>query len=143
VGQSAQLTISNFPGRQFRGNITRTASALDPSSRTMLVEVDVSNSEGLLFPGMYAEVELSAPLLNPPLVVPASALIVRTDGAQVAVVQPDGTVHLQKVTIGRDYGDRLEILQGLREGATIVAVPGEAARDGIQIVPVSSEPVTP
>jgi RND family efflux transporter MFP subunit len=139
VGQPAALTVSNFPGRRFRGTVARTANALDPTSRTMLVEVDVPNADGALFPGMYAEVELSGSRANPPLIVPAAAIIFRTDGAQVAVVQSDGTVHLEKVTIGRDYGDRVEILQGVTEGTTIVAAPGDAAREGAKIVPVGTE----
>ncbi len=76
---------------------------------------------------------------NPPLVVPAAAILFRTDGAQVATVQPDQTVHLQKITVGRDYGDRVEILQGIAEGTTIVAVPGDAAREGAKIVPVNRD----
>ncbi len=70
------------------------------------------------------------------LVVPAAAIVFLTNGAQVAVVQPDGIVHLQKITVGRDYGDRVEILQGLAEGTMIVAAPGDAAREGAKIVPV-------
>ncbi len=138
AGQPAQLTLSNFPGRRFAGTVARTASALDPSSRTMLVEVGVPNADGALFPGMYAEVDLSSARLNPPLLVPAQALIIRSNGAEVAVVQPDGSVHLQKVEIGRDYGDRVEIVQGVTEGTTIVAAPGDAAQEGARIVPVSS-----
>ncbi len=138
AGQPAQLTLSNFPGRRFAGTVSRTANALDPSSRTMLVEVGVPNADGALFPGMYAEVGLSSARLNPPLLVPAQALIIRSNGAQVAVVQPDGSVHLQKVEIGRDYGDRVEIVQGVTEGTTIVAAPGDAAQEGAKIVPVSS-----
>jgi len=137
VGQAAVLTVSNFPGRNFGGTIARTANALDPASRTMLVEVDVPNPDGALFPGTYAEVGLSGSRANPPLVVPAAAIIFRTDGAQVAVVQSDQTVHLQKIAVGRDYGDRVEILQGLTEGATIVATPGDAAREGAKIIPVN------
>lgn len=136
TGQPAQLTLSNFPGRRFLGKVTRTADALDPASRTMLVEVGVPNPEGVLFPGMFAEVGLSSARLNPPLLVPAQALIVRADGAQVALVQPDGTVHLQKVEVGRDYGDRVEIVQGVSEGAAILAVPGDTAQEGAKIVPV-------
>jgi RND family efflux transporter MFP subunit len=139
VGQPATLTISHFPGRSFHGNVTRTANALDPASRTMLVEIGVPNTDAALFPGTYAEVELNSSQPNPPLVVPAAAIIFRTDGAQVAVVQTDGTVHLQKVAIGRDYGDRVEILQGLADGATIIAVPGDAAREGAKVVPVTRE----
>jgi len=138
AGQAAQLTLSNFPGRRFPGKVARTANALDPSSRTMLVEVAVPNPDGALFPGMYAEVDLSAARSNPPLLIPALALIVRSDGAQVAVVHADGTVHMQKVTIGRDYGDRVEIVQGVAEGTTILAAPGDAAQEGARIVPVES-----
>jgi RND family efflux transporter MFP subunit len=135
VGQAAALTLSDFPGRRFSGTVARLAGAIDPSSRTMLVEVDVPNVDGALFPGSYADVELIGSLANPPLVVPAAALVFRTDGAQLAVVRPDKTIHLQKVTVGRDYGDRLEILSGVDDGTTIVAVAGDIAREGAKIVP--------
>jgi RND family efflux transporter MFP subunit len=136
IGQTARLTFSDFPGRRFFGTVKRTANALDPSSRTMLVEVQVPNQDGALIPGLYAQVDLNSMRVNPPLLVPSQALIIRTDGAQVAVVGPDGIVHLQKVTIGRDYGDRVEIVQGVTEGATIVTAPGDAAQEGAKIVPV-------
>ena len=139
VGQAAALTVSHLPGRTFRGTVARTANALDPASRTMLVEVDVPNADGALFPGTYAEVDLSGSRPNPPLVVPATAILFRSDGAQVAVVPPDQIVHLQKITVGRDYGDRVEILQGVSEGTMIVAAPGDAAREGARIVPVSRD----
>ena len=138
LGQPALLTVSNFPGRSFRGTVARTANVLDPASRTMLVEVDVPNADSALFPGMYAEVNLGITLQNPPLVIPAQALLVRSDGAQVAMVNSDGIVHLQKVAIGRDYGDRVEILQGVDQGATILAAPGETAREGAKILPVTT-----
>jgi len=138
AGQPSQLTLSNFPGRRLPGAVARTANALDPASRTMLVEVDVPNPGGVLFPGMYAEVNLGNARPNPPLLVPARALIIRSDGAQLAVVQKDGIVHLQKIAIGRDYGDRVEVVQGVEEGTTILAAPGEIAQDGVKIVPVSS-----
>jgi RND family efflux transporter MFP subunit len=139
VGQTARLTVAQLPGRSFRGTVTRMANALDPASRTMLVEVDVPNSDAALLPGAYAEVDLSGTRVNPPLVVPAGAVIFRTDGAQLAVVQADGILHLQKITVGRDYGDRVEILQGVSEGTTIVAAPGDTAREGAKIVPVSRD----
>jgi len=139
TGQPAVLTVANLPGRVFHGNVARTANALDPANRTMLVEVAVPNPDGALFPGSFAEVNLSASRTNLPLVVPASAILFRTDGAQVAVVQPDTTLHLQKIVVGRDYGDRVEILQGLDDGATILAAPGDAAREGVKIVPVDVE----
>jgi RND family efflux transporter MFP subunit len=139
VGQAAALTLSDFPGRTFSGTVARLARALDPSSRTMLVEVDVPNVDGALFPGSYTNVELIGSLANPPLVVPAAALVFRTDGAQLAVVRSDKTLHLQKITVGRDYGDRLEILSGVDDGTTIVAVAGDIAREGAKIVPYDRE----
>jgi RND family efflux transporter MFP subunit len=138
VGQDAALTVSDFPGRVFRGTVTRTARALDAATRTMLVEVDVPNQEGTLFPGIYTDVELSGVRANPPIVVPAAAIVFRSDGAQVAVVEPDGIVQLRKVLVGRDYGDRVEILQGVQEGTTIVAVASDAALEGAKIVPVGA-----
>jgi RND family efflux transporter MFP subunit len=137
TGQPALLALSNFPGRRFSGKVARTSNSLDPSSRTLLVEVDVPNSDGALFPGMYADVDLSAARPSPPLLVPAGALIIRANGAQVAQVDADGIVHLRKITAGRDYGDRVEIVQGVEEGATIVTAPGDAAQEGAKIVPVS------
>ena len=139
VGQAATLTVSHLPGRSFRGTVARTAKALDPASRTMLVEVDVPNADGALLPGTYAEVDLGGTRPNPPLIVPAAAILFRTDGAQVAVVGPDQTVHLQKIAVGRDYGDRVEILQGVSEGTTIIAAPGDTAREGAAIVPVTRD----
>jgi multidrug efflux pump subunit AcrA (membrane-fusion protein) len=105
------------------------------------VEVAVPNADGALFPGMYAEVDLSSARSNPPLLIPALALIVRSDGAQVAVVQADGVVHLQKVEIGRDYGDRVEIVQGVSEGTTILAAPADTAQEGAKIIPVDGAAV--
>ena len=136
VGQAARLSVSNLPGRSFMGAVARTANSLDPASRTMLVEVQVPNPNGALLPGMYAQVDLSNTRSNPPLLVPGDALIVRADGTQVAVVGPDDTVHLQKIQLGRDYGDRLEVLNGLQVGDRIIANPGDLAREGVKIDPV-------
>ena len=139
VGQTATVSASHLPGRTFQGTVTRTASALDPTSRTMLVEVGVPNMDGALFPGTFVEVALDASRPDPPLVLPAAAIVFRTDGAQVAIVRADGTVHLQKVTVGRDYGDRVEILQGVQEGTTIIAAPGDSAREGARVAPMEQE----
>jgi RND family efflux transporter MFP subunit len=137
AGQMANLTVSNLPGRQFAGTVARTANALDPNSRTLLVEVHVPNPEGALLPGMYAQVDLNSTRANPPMLIPSEALIVRADGARVALVRPDHTVHFQKIQIGRDYGDRLEVSGGLKEGDMIIPNPGDVAREGIRIDPVT------
>ena len=135
VGQPARLSVSNLPGRHFTGAVARTANALDPTSRTLLVEVHVPNPDGALLPGMYARVDLIGRRPNAPLRIPSDALIVRGEGTVVALVR-DGAVHLQKIEVGRDYGDRIEVVGGLSEGQTIIANPGDVVREGLQVQPV-------
>jgi len=134
-GQTARLHVSNLPGRFFTGSVARTANSLDPTSRTMLVEVHVPNPDGALMPGMYAQVDLSSARADPPLLVPSDTLIVRADGTRIAVLRPDHTVHLQQIELGRDYGDRLEVVSGLQEGDTIITNPGDFAREGLKVDP--------
>jgi RND family efflux transporter MFP subunit len=142
VGQAARLRVSNLPGRVFNGTVARTANAFDPASRTLLVEVHVPNPEGLLLPGMYSRVDLSSTRINPPLLIPSDALIVRAEGTEVALVRPDHTIHLQKVDLGRDYGDRVEVAGGLQEGDTIVPNPSDTTLENMRIdpVPVAEKP---
>jgi RND family efflux transporter MFP subunit len=136
IGQTAQLTVSNLPGRKFSGTVARTANSLDPNSRTMLVEVQVQNKDGVLLPGMYALVDLSSSRATPPMLLPGDALIVRADGTEVAEVRPDHTIHLQRIQVGRDYGDRLEIISGLKPGDLVIANPSDTVREGIKVDPV-------
>jgi hypothetical protein len=75
---------------------------------------------------------------DPPLLVPDDALVIRADGTQVAVVRPDRTVHFQKIEVGRDYGDRLEVINGLEEGDTIIVNPSDVVREGVKVNPVKA-----
>ena len=136
VGQPAFLTVPDLPGRQFHGTVTRTASALDPASRTLLVEVQAPNPEGTLLPGMYSQVSLAGPRTHPSLLIPGDTLVVRPDGTQVALVGDDKIVHFQGIQLGRDYGDQIEVLAGLQEGQHVVVNPGDSVRDGVQVNPV-------
>ena len=88
-------------------------------------------------PGMYAQVDLAVPRKDPPLVIPGDTLTVRSDGPQVAVVDPDGTVHYRRIQLGRDFGDRLEVLGGLQEGQTLVVNSSDAVREGVRVKPVA------
>lgn len=136
TGQAARLTISDLSGRVFNGAVTRTANALDPATRTLLVEVQAANPDRALLPGMYAQVDLTTPRRDPPLLIPGDTLVVRGDGPQVAVVGPDHSVHYARIQLGRDFGDRIEVLSGLRAGQQVVVNPGDAVREGAQVSPV-------
>jgi RND family efflux transporter MFP subunit len=139
VGQQAVLVVPDLPGHGFPGAVTRTANALDPATRTLLVEVQVPNPGALLMPGMYAQVDLSIPRKDPPLLIPGDTLVVRSDGPQVAVVAPDGRVHFARIQLGRDFGDRLEVLSGLEDGQQVVVNPSDAIREGAQVKPVAAK----
>ena len=136
TGQEALLTVSNLPGRTFTGTVARTANSLDPATRTLLVELHVPNADGALLPGLYCQIRLNSPRINPPLLIPSDSLIVRTGGTLVAVVRPDHTIHLQPLAVGRDFGDRIEVLSGLADGDSIITNPGDIAREGLKVDPV-------
>jgi RND family efflux transporter MFP subunit len=136
VGQVAHLTIPDLPGRIFDGAVTRTANALDPATRTLLVEVQLANPAGTLFPGMYAQVALTTPRGSPPLLIPGDTLVVRGDGPQVAVVGTDHSIRFARIQLGRDFGDRIEVLSGLEAGQQIVVNPGDVVQAGSKVNPV-------
>jgi len=138
VGQHATLEIAGRTGVTFPGEVTRTANSLDPATRTLLVEVQVANAAGTLMPGMYAQVDLSVPRQDPPLLIPGDTLVVRSDGPQVAVVGPDGVVHFTRIRLGRDFGDHLEVLEGLQLGQQLVANPSDVVREGAKVKPVQA-----
>lgn len=140
VGQVAKLSIADLPRRVFQGAVTRTSNSLDPATRTLLTEVQLANPDGALMPGMYANVDLTTRRQDPPLLIPGDTLVVRADGPQVALVTPDKTVHFQRIQLGRDYGDRLEVLSGLQPGQQIIVNPGDSIREKAKVNPVSLNP---
>ena len=117
VGQTATLSTAELPDRKFNGAVTRTANSLDPASRTLLVEIQVPNPEGKLMPGTYVQVDLNLPRKDPPLLIPSDTLVVRPAGTLVALVDANNTVHFQHIIVGRDLGERIEVLSGLKEDA--------------------------
>ena len=138
VGQHAVLSIAELPGRKFDGLVTRTSNALDPATRTLLTEVQVPNRDGALMPGMFAQVDLTIPRAAPPLLIPGDTLVVRSDGPQVAAVGAGDAVHFTRIQLGRDFGDRLEVLGGLEEGQRLVVNPSDAVREGVRVKPVAA-----
>jgi RND family efflux transporter MFP subunit len=133
----AQLRVPQWPARVFTGTVARTSGAIDPASRTLRVEIDVDNPDGALLPGAYAEVTLPLTAAHPGLSLPANALLFRPAGVQVATVDWQGVVQLRTVTLGRDFGTRVEIRDGLRGDEQVVLNPGDAI-DGGQHVRLAS-----
>ena len=142
-GQRADISIAELIGKKFTGVVTRTSNALDPSTRTLLTEVQVPNAAGVLMPGMYANVDLIVPRKDPPLLIPGDTLVVRADGPQVAVVLPDATVHFTRITLGRDFGDRLEVLSGLELDQQLAVNPSDVVREGAKVKPVAAPEKAP
>jgi RND family efflux transporter MFP subunit len=129
-GLTADLTFAEFPGRRFQGKLVRTSRAIDPTARTLNVEVDVDNARGELLPGAYTEVHLKLKESMPTMTVPVSALLFRQEGLRVAVAKGDNTAVLEPVTLGRDFGDFAEITTGLTGQERIIINPPDSIIDG-------------
>lgn len=136
VGQSASISLSEQQGRTYTGRVARTSDALDPATRTLLVEVDVANTDHSLLSGSFVQVGLTTAGMQPAIVVPANALLVNGTGTQVIVIDDHNVAHYHKVTVGRDYGATVEILSGVDEGAIVALNPSDQIRDGHKIRPV-------
>jgi RND family efflux transporter MFP subunit len=131
-GTTAQLTLSEFPGQTFTGKLVRTAKAIDPSSRTLLVEIDVDNHDDKLMPGAYTEVHMNVHDGVAPMIVPVSALIFRTQGLQVGTVVkgPDGDeAKLVPVTLGQDDGSTVQVIHGLDANSQVIQNPPDSLID--------------
>ncbi|HWP46879.1 MAG TPA: efflux RND transporter periplasmic adaptor subunit [Candidatus Limnocylindrales bacterium] len=135
--QPAEISVQEFPQKTFAGKVVSTAGALDPTSRTLLAEVRVTNENNLLLPGMYAQVKFTVTRSNPPVLVPGNALVIRPEGTQVATVTKDQTVHYQKVTVGRDYGTQLEIISGLEANETVILDATDDLQEGMRVQAVT------
>jgi RND family efflux transporter MFP subunit len=132
AGVKATLTLNEFPGKEFVGTVVRNAASIDQASRTLLVEVDVKNSTGELLPGSYVSVHLKLPSKVKAVTVPVSAVLFRAQGLQVATVK-DGAVHLIPVSIGRDYGDEVELLSGIDPADLVVVTPSDSIYAGQKV----------
>jgi multidrug efflux pump subunit AcrA (membrane-fusion protein) len=137
VGMPAAVAFNELPGPDLEGRVVRMSNAMDPNSRTMLVEIHVANRNGRLFPGMYATVTFHVHRPSPPLLVPGESLIAGNNGLQVAVLHDSAEgnkqVHLQTVTTGRDYGTETEVVEGVAPGDMIVVGPGDDIREGVVV----------
>jgi RND family efflux transporter MFP subunit len=131
-GGTATLTLDEYPGREFTGQIARNSSTIDPSSRTLNVEVDVANPKAEILPGSYVFVHFKVPDTIKGLTLPSNALIFRSAGLQVGVVK-NGRVQLVPVTISNDSGALIEISAGLRADDLVVLDPSDSLSTGQQV----------
>jgi RND family efflux transporter MFP subunit len=132
-GSTARLTLSEFPGQSFTGKLVRTARAIDPASRTLLVEFDVDNRDGKLLPGAYTEVHMNVHQGVAPLIIPVPALIFRNQGLQVGTVVkgPNGDqAKLVQVTLGQDDGSTVQVIHGLSADSQVIQNPPDSLIDG-------------
>jgi RND family efflux transporter MFP subunit len=142
TGASASLTLDEYPGREFHGMLVRNSSAIDPASRTLLVEVDVDNSKDELLPGAYVFVHLRLPRETASLTVPANTLLFRAQGLQVGVVR-NGAAVLVPVTIGHDYGTSVEIVAGIDPGDQVIVAPSDSLTSGTLVRVATPAPAAP
>lgn len=133
VGETAQIGVSELPNDTVTGRVVRTARAVDPTSRTLLTEVQVVNTTGKLVPGMYARVTLGFDRAAPPLTVPASAVLFLPAGLTVAEIGPDHVVQRHVIDVGRDFGSYFEVLSGVHEGSLLLDNPSDAVPNGTRV----------
>jgi RND family efflux transporter MFP subunit len=129
-GLTADLTLSEFPGRPFVGKLVRTANAIDPSSRTLLVEIAVDNPTGQLFTGSYAEVHLKLPTAASAFILPVNTLLFRAEGLRVAAVGAGQKIELKQITLGHDFGSEVEVIAGLSGNESVIVNPPDSVIDG-------------
>jgi RND family efflux transporter MFP subunit len=129
VGEAVSVTQAEMHGAAFRGTISRTAGAIDSATRTLQVEINLPNKDGHLLPGSYVQVELPVGT-SENLLAPSNSLMFRPEGPRVAVVDGSGHIHLQPVTLGRDFGQSIEMLSGIHTGDQLVLNPADSLAEG-------------
>jgi RND family efflux transporter MFP subunit len=132
-GEKIGLSFSEHPGKTYMGTLVRTSDAIDPVSRTLLVEIDVDNRAGELLPGSLAQVHFKTPPAGPTFIVPAAAIIFRGEGVQVGTVVKGNVAHLVPVVIGEDDGASVQIISGLGAGDQVIQDPPDSLIDGEKV----------
>jgi membrane fusion protein, multidrug efflux system len=133
VGTLGDLTLDEFPGRKFVGHVSNTARVIDPTSRTLLTELQVPNDGGELFPGAYVLVTLHAGDSSDLVSIPFNALLFRSEGPAVAVVDAAGKVQIRKITIDLNLGDTLQVSQGLSTNDQVIVNPSDSVADDMTV----------
>jgi RND family efflux transporter MFP subunit len=133
IGTEGNLTLDEFPGRKFLGRVTNTARAIDPISRTLLTELQVPNETGELFPGAYALITLRTNDNTGLLTIPANALLFRSEGTTVGVVDANERAEIRPITVSLNLGDRLQISQGLSITDQVIVNPSDSLANGMTV----------
>jgi RND family efflux transporter MFP subunit len=145
-GQTANLSLSEYPGQTFNGTVVRTARSITQSSRTMRTEIDVDNTKGTLLPGSYTDVHLKLPgdAETGEVRLPANTLVFRAAGLQVILVTPDNHAKYQSITMGRDFGNEIEVASGVDKDDRVILNPPDALADGqeVKVAPPQEEKST-
>jgi len=131
-GQQVVVTQTELRGSGFKGEIVRTAASIDATTRTMQVEINLPNKDGVLLPGAFVQVALEL-LPSGVMTIPTNALMIRAEGMRVAAVGADNRVQLRAVRVGRNYGEAIEILDGVAAGERLVLNPPDSLNDGDEV----------
>jgi RND family efflux transporter MFP subunit len=132
-GQKVVVTQAELRGRQFEGLVARTAASIDTATRTMQIEVALPNKEGTLLPGAFVNVAL--PLAaNDAIQIPTTTLLIRGEGIRVAVVDDKGRVRMQPVRLGRNYGEAVDVLDGISGNEKLIQNPSDSLADGDEVM---------
>jgi len=138
-GTPATINVDQYPNETFAGKIARDARAFDPTSRTLVLEIDVSNPYGRLFAGMHAHTRFSLPGPTAALLIPDNAILIDSKGPHIVVVDSSNKIYIKSVELGRDYGTKREVLRGLDTQDQVVQNPAD---DLNEKMPVSIQSTT-
>jgi multidrug efflux pump subunit AcrA (membrane-fusion protein) len=141
-GVKTNIDVPGYPGHVFKGTSVRTADAIDLNTRTLIVEVDIPNREHELLPGAYAQVHLQLPMTHPALIIPVDTMLFRSEGLRVVTVDAQDHAHLQVITVGRDWGTKIEVLSGLTAQDRIINNPPDSIteNEAVHVVDVDGKP---
>lgn len=132
-GVAVDLHFPEYPGRAFAARLVRSANALDPRARTLLVELEADNAKGEIFPGVYTDVHFRLPASTHVAHVAANTLLFRAEGPRIATVGPDRRVVLHEITLGRDFGTTIEVPTGLEPGEEVILNPPASLETGMLV----------
>jgi len=138
-GLKADLVINELPGRKFGAKVVSTADAIEPDSRTLLVQLEVTNASGEILAGSFAQVSFAESAAAPVLTLPGNALLYRSEGMQVGIVGEDNKVILHSVKLGRDYGQTIEVLDGVTAKDRVIVNPADSLSAGTIVHVVEPE----